>query len=308
MIKENKITKNIIKKLKDKIILNPYNNIVKIWINITYPILFRINKQEILEKKNNKNGVIVSLTSFPARINTVHYTIKSLLLQSYRPDKIILWLAKEEFSSINELPKNLTDLLGSDFEIRWCDNLKPHKKYIYTMLENPESIIITVDDDGYYRKNLVKDLISSYKKYPTSISCTRAHYMKFDSNGEILPYNEWIYEVKNIYTPSKFIFATGVGGVLYPPNSLDKRVFNTQLIKELCLNADDIWLKAMQILNNKSVVTIPSSKCKYVVGRLNSEKVCLYKNNVIDNQNDKYIRNVFSRFNIKYENFLESEI
>ena len=37
--------------------------------------------------------VIVSLTSFPARIDKVYLCINSLLRQSFKADKVILWLA-----------------------------------------------------------------------------------------------------------------------------------------------------------------------------------------------------------------------
>ena len=37
-----------------------------------------------------KNNVIISLTSHPGRINTVHLTIESLLNQTLKIDKVIL--------------------------------------------------------------------------------------------------------------------------------------------------------------------------------------------------------------------------
>lgn len=298
-----------LKKVKKKIIqilfFTPLNRLIKTYINIIYPILFKLKKNEFLYKKHENNNVIVSLTSIPSRIDKVHYVIKSLLLQSYRPNKVILWLSDEDFPDKNGLPETLLKLLSTDFEIRWCENLKPHKKYFYTMKENPDSIIITVDDDGFYRKNLIRDLVKSYEKYPNAISCTRAHRMIFNENNQLLPYNKWEYEVKNVYTPNKFIFATGVGGVLYPPNSLNKKVFNKELIYKLCLNADDVWLKIMSLLNNTPVVSIPSSKCKYVVGINNAEKVRLSKSNVLNSDNDKYLKDMFNYFNITYLNFLE---
>ena len=52
--------------------------------------------------------LIVSLTSFPARINTVHQVIESLLNQTKKADKIILWLAPEQFpNGEKDLPEKL---------------------------------------------------------------------------------------------------------------------------------------------------------------------------------------------------------
>ncbi|WP_294161220.1 hypothetical protein [uncultured Clostridium sp.] len=298
----------IFRRLKNRIVDTPKNSIIKLSINIIYPILFYLKRDEILQlndiSNDIQNNVIVSLTSIPSRIGTLHYVIKSLLIQTYKPNKIILWLAKEDFSENIILPKELLKLVGNRFEIKWCENIKPHKKYFYTMKENYDSIIITVDDDGFYRRNLIKDLMNSYKKYPNYISCTRAHKMVF-KNKQIIEYNQWDYETKEFNKPSNHIFATGVGGVLYPPKCFDNRAFNKEEIYKLCLNADDVWLKAMEILNGRLVVAIPSTKTKYVVGIYNSEKFHLSKNNVLNSNNDKYIKNVFEKYNINYSYFEE---
>ncbi|MDG0060844.1 MULTISPECIES: hypothetical protein [Priestia] len=297
-----------LRKLSTRFIYSPLSKFIKVWINLLYPILFHFKNKEFLYKKNLQNNVIVSFTSIPSRIDKVHYVVKSLLLQSYRPDNIILWLSKEDFPDVDKLPKSLTSLLQTDFEIRWCENIKPHKKYYFAMEENPKAIVITVDDDGLYRKNLIKDLMNSYKRFPNAISCTRAHKMVFDEKMNLKSYNEWEYESNYFNIPTKLLFATGVGGVLYPPGCLDQRAFDIKLIRELCLNADDIWLKVMGTLNNKSVVAIPSTKSKYVVGIINAEKISLSKNNVLHSDNDFYIKKVFEKFNVSYKDFKETNI
>src|SRR5690554_2625875 len=40
---------------------------------------------------------VVSLTSYPSRIEDVWISIECLLRQTFKPDKIILWLAQSEF-------------------------------------------------------------------------------------------------------------------------------------------------------------------------------------------------------------------
>ena len=44
-------------------------------------------------------NVVVSLTSFPKRIDTVDIVIKSMFKQTVIPDKILLYLSKEEFKN-----------------------------------------------------------------------------------------------------------------------------------------------------------------------------------------------------------------
>ena len=55
-----------------------------------------------------KHGLIVSLTSFPARIHLVHYAIYSLLRQSLKPNRIVLWLGEDKFpDKENDLPARI---------------------------------------------------------------------------------------------------------------------------------------------------------------------------------------------------------
>lgn len=55
--------------------------------------------------------IIVSLTSYPARISVVFQVLERMLVQTLRPDKVILWLAKEQFPNREaDLPDELLAL------------------------------------------------------------------------------------------------------------------------------------------------------------------------------------------------------
>ena len=235
-------------------------------------------------------SVIVSLTTYPARVGTIAQVIDSLLRQIMPADKILLWLALGQFPQKEEdLPDNLLSLVSDKFEIRWCDDLKPHKKYFYAMQEYPEDIIITVDDDVIYDNRLIADLLSSYYKFPDAVSAKRCHLMKFGKNGQILPYDRWEKLIDITEYPSLALLPTGVGGVLYPPHSLNARAFDVEAVQKLCLMGDDLWLKAMEILNNTPVVVAPGNKnLKYVEG---SQEVALWHENT-QGRNDEYWHNI----------------
>lgn len=232
-----------------------------------------------------KPKVIVNLTSFPERIKCVAQAIRSLQKQTIRVHKIILWLAKEQFTN-QELPETLTKLIGKDFEIRWCnEDLRPHKKYFYAFKEFSNSINITVDDDIYYDRSTIENLLISYIKYPYAISANRVHRMKIDKSGNILPYSTWDREFNKYHHPSMELFATGVGGVLYPPFIFDKKIaLNIKTIIETCLDADDIWLKFNAIYTNTPVVL--ASEKFHLNFIENSQEVSLWKKNDTQKQND----------------------
>lgn len=222
--------------------------IYKAVINLLYPISQRYNKAYGLDKRSK---IIVSLTTYPARISTVWITIASLLTQTMKPYKVILWLAEEQFPD-RKIPDSLEKMKQRGLEIRFCGDLKPHKKYYYAMQEYPEYYIITADDDTFYPENHIERLWDGYERYPGNIICQWSHQIGFTEQGEFQAYNEWIDNAED--NPSYLTLAVGCGGVLYPPGCLSPEVFDTKKITKYALCADDLWLKCMEILNDWKVV------------------------------------------------------
>lgn len=101
--------------------------------------------------------IIISMTSYPGRIKYVSQVLGTIFAQTKAPDKIILWLAEEEFPGREEsLPAELISFSSQGrITIRWCDNLKAHKKYYYAFHEYHDALIITVDDDILYAEDMV---------------------------------------------------------------------------------------------------------------------------------------------------------
>jgi len=212
-----------------------------------------------------------------------------MLRQQVKPDMILLWLSKEQFSSLSELPENLLRLQDRGLEIRFCnENLKAHTKYFYTMQEFPNDIIITVDDDIIYNSYVIQYLLELHGRYPGTICCCRAWEMNV-LDGELLSYNKWSM-INDERSPSFDIFPTGVGGVLYPPNSLHADVFNIELAKQLCFYADDVWLNVMAHLRGTKCTKTKYSS-HYLPIRFKN-RVRLRDINVADSANDVQIENL----------------
>ena len=83
---------------------------------------------------------------------------------------MILWLAKSQFDDISVLPQKLVNLQKRGLTIRFCDDLRSHKKYFYVMQEHPEDIIVLADDDMFYPSDTLRKLIKMHKKYPKDIN------------------------------------------------------------------------------------------------------------------------------------------
>ena len=59
-----------------------------------------------LNKEFRDFKLVFTLTSFPDRIDTVQYTLRTLFSQSMKPDRVILWLAEDEFKGF-EMPESI---------------------------------------------------------------------------------------------------------------------------------------------------------------------------------------------------------
>lgn len=203
--------------------------------------------------KKNEGRIIVSFTSFPKRIGKVWMVVESILRQRKKPDMIILWLSRKQFPSIDTLPDSLLEQRkrGLKIELRDGEDIRSHKKFYYAMQEYPDDMIITIDDDVYYRSDTIELLYQTHLKYPQDVCANLTRVLKFQSDKLAL-YDEWPWghETDNHLMSSQI----GQGGVLYPPNVLYEDVLNLELLLKLAPLADDMWLFAMGRLRNTHVI------------------------------------------------------
>lgn len=242
--------------------------------------------------------LIVSLTSYPARINTVWITIESLLNQTMVPDHLILWLAESEFSEKERnLPSELLKLCSKGLEIRWCEDIKSYKKLIPTLTYYPDAVVVTADDDVIYDKNWLKILYEGYLEHPKDIQCHRAHKAIVSvRNFYILPYNLWqTYDVYDDINAYYSVFLTGSGGVLYPPHSLSRNVFNISKIRELCMYGDDIWFWANAILKGTKIRLVLNAIKNPIIIE-GTQDTALWIDNLCHERNDIQIHNVLKAY------------
>lgn len=241
---------------------------------------------------------IISLTSYPKRIERIHATIQSLLNQVILAEKVILWLAEDEFIEKGLLGKELLDLVGERFEIRWCDDLKPHKKYYYSLLEYPKHCIITVDDDCIYPYDLTMKLLASYKKNPKAVSAMRARRIRFKKDGSLMSYGEWYHGNESAVGIGAIdLLPIGCGGVLYPPNVFHKDIFHKEYILNHCLYTDDLWLKVMHAIQMTVVVLVESYReSQFIEG---TQEEALWNRNIQDN--DRVMKKLMKDYNSKRE-------
>ena len=251
------------------------------WVKNKY-IKDDTHKSGVTTEKRNQR-IILSLTSFPKRIDTLWLTIETLLRQSMKPDEIILWLAEDQFEGEEALPSRLLRQRERGLTIRWCDNIMSHKKYYYVMQEYPEDLIILVDDDFIYPYDLVASLYKLHRMNPEDIVCLSTAIIspQLESPPSIWGRPKHNEEIRHSIRAQAF---TGAG-TLYPPRALPKETFNKSKMMELCPLADDLWLKFMSMIAGTKVTCI--YKCRsFPVMIYGTTESSLWQINGRDKRND----------------------
>ena len=244
--------------------------------------------------------LIVSLTTYPARIGSVKAVLNSLYQQTLQADEIILWLAEDQFPQREaDLPAALQeDIAAKKFTVRWCDDLGSHKKYFYVMQEYPEDVIVTVDDDTFYDRDTLQSLMDTHACFPHAVVARTTSLVLFTPDFKPAPISEWLFDFQVLTEPSMILMAIGVGGVLYPPHSVSEKIFDKDFILETCTVkgrtfGDDLLLKAGEMLNKTPVVTVQSKPyCRLP----NTQETALAKLMPNEKHKDQLIKKYAARF------------
>lgn len=244
------------------------------------------------------HDIVVSLTTFGKRILDVAFTIESIMEQTMKANRIILWL---DYSFENKsLPILLEHLKDRGLEIRYCKDIRSYKKIIPTLQLCPNDAIITIDDDLLYESDIIERLIKAYIESPQYIHCCRYHEMSFDKNGKLKPYCSWSW-CGNSLIPSHLHFATTGAGTLFPPHSLDDEVFNESIFADICFYADDVWVNCMAIKKGTMIKKTETHNPKgedYLVNEDMQDVGLFNKNTSSENGNDKQLKAVFEKYDL----------
>jgi len=209
--------------------------------------------------KTGTDAYVISLTSWPARTQAgtpgIWVTIESLMRQTVKPDRIILWLSEEEYpDGDKELPQTLLDLQRRGLEIKWTPkNTKALKKLLPAMQAKIPANIITVDDDLVYNTRWLERLQTSHTTHPKALHANLAQYMPVQG-GAMAPFQgsgQPYWDTKGVY--DRHWFPECGGGTLFPYDPSGKTCYGL----DGCVltgapayvqGADDLWFYVCRVL------------------------------------------------------------
>lgn len=255
---------------------------------------FPCQKAGVTAKKRDQK-IIVSLTTYPKRINTIWLTIETLLRQTVKPDEIILWLADSQFENgLKNLPESLLRLQRRGLTIRFCEDLRSHKKYYFALQEYPNDLVVLADDDMFYPRDTVAKLLHMHKQYPDDICCITAQVIEPGFSAMPSKWRNPKLDEHNLQHSDQIQAFTG-SGTLIPPKALPVEAFDIDCIKSLCFHADDLWITFMAHWGGTRITTMKKWR-PFPVTIYGTAEGSLYYINAEENQNDVQWQNLLDHY------------
>lgn len=225
-----------------------------------FDLLAKISKKSMPVDENA--SFVVSIASYPKRDHLLPAVFEALSGQRALPKKWILVLSVEDYT--NGLPRHLKKLEDRGIEILWVQN-NPYavKKLIPVVEKYPELGVVTLDDDTIYGKTLLSLILDYSIQNPNTITGFIGKAL-VKKNGAI---GMWLRENKpsNISTNSDQVFLIGVGGIMYPPHSLDIRFLDMEAVHEIVPGrGSDIWFWAAAVAKGTRQVCLGTPHDKHL--------------------------------------------
>ena len=242
----------------------------------------------------------LSLTSIQQKQKELKKTLQTVLNQTLKVDKCYIYLSEEPYLldkgfKNKKLNDDLQQFISSHniFEIRWTKNTGPYRKLLPLLKEkfNEDCIIITIDDDIEFDKNLVKNLVSDYNKHKCCINY-RGFNLKY--KGSI---KNMSYECRNNQYKSGsdlYNFSTNGAGTLFHPSFFHNKpelIFDEMFFTKFP-TCDDIWYNFCRIANNTKLFI----DTKKYVTKWNTKQDCALFSKYNHNKNTENIRKIIDTF------------
>lgn len=269
-----------------------------LWLWESFYTELKVKLYFLVAKNNNikinhnlEKKLIISLTSYPPRFKKLHLSIFCLLKQNMVADFIVLWVTVEDFKLLPNQVLKLTR--NTRFIIKTCEDLGSGKKILPVLEEFPDDFIITADDDLYYPKEWVEQLVCHWNKDHKTVMAHRVHRITYVRKNKPDLYLNWIFDI-NDQEIKRENFATSGAGVLYPPKSLHIQVTDRKAYIDGCNNQDDIWQYWMVRLNDSFIQKTPWNY--HMIGWLGSEDGSLAVKNLGQGKNDTSINRMIKKY------------
>lgn len=201
------------------------------------------------------------MTSWKGRIKYVAKAIyRFMKTQTIKPDLFYLWLAEEEFpNKEKDLPEELILVCNAlHIEIKWLKyNEYCHKRW-HVYPKHFNDYVFSIDDDQYYDKNLIKNILNIYKSLNHNLKISfnlvnRCGKIYFNNSIKNQRYSKSIFG--NVLSKDNHF----CGQHAFMPGSFPLEAYNDEnfsLCRIYCKKCDECWLRGFLIKNENYIYDI----------------------------------------------------
>lgn len=166
--------------------------------------------------------------------------------------------------------KNLK-IIKTDYDYGPSMKLLPVLEYE----REPESIIITIDDDHVYNEEFLETILKYSKQYP---DCA----VGFDGWNvrSLIEKNKFEFFYENLDEPVSADVLAGFRGVLYKKKFFTDDIFDYEGFPKIAFMQDDVWISAHLAKNNIKRLILPGFHSKEILmphglhRRLTFKRIC----------------------------------
>ena len=224
---------------------NALNSFLRIVLDrrLEIELLWGANRHTVVPP--DEADVVVSMTSYPARIKFAWISLETLFRQKYESFAVVLILARAQFPT-GRLPKRIRRLQERGLAVIWVNQDGKSADHIWPAYSRfRHARIVSVDDDKFFPPELLAQLTAESDSSPGVIVGARGWEMA-EARGSVAFGENWVRA--NRSSPSSLLFIPPGNGSLFPPGSLPEMAGDYDLMREVCPSADDVWFWAMAVL------------------------------------------------------------
>lgn len=215
----------------------------------------------------DQSSAIVSMSVLPSRFKGLLPTINSLTDQSVLPEKIVINLPRffKRDKTDFEIPEYVEN--HPLIEINWIENdLGPATKLLPTIEfyeHNPDRLIVVVDDDQIYSREMVENYVRHEQQLPNAamtlsgwtVPDSYNHADKEQRYGGIVRFYR---KDTSVSEPIRVDCLQGAASFAVKPKFFDKKVFDFDSAPEEAFFVDDIWVSGNLARTKTPVYIIPA--------------------------------------------------
>lgn len=208
--------------------------------------------------------ISVNLTSTLDRLPLCCHAVFSLVNQTLRPDRIVIWLSSEPYlrdRGISDIPSwvQLMNRIEPIVEVRWTANHGPYRKLLPALREsNAEDLVITADDDILYGEHWLERLVAARRENPKQVCAARVRRILRTPWGSLKSYMHWPVVSEEEVLQENVIVTFGGGAVLsrrdFSPDFLE-----TDAYLKIAPTTDDLWFSAALACSTVAIHCVPGA-------------------------------------------------